>query len=1318
MAPSAICNPATLVSSSAATLNGTAAEIPAGGSARFRRSVVSGGPYANAVAALPGTDGPVSAAIAALVAETQYFYILEILDENSQIVATSGECSLTTLAAPVVVPAAGTGCPPPPGASDCPAIATYSVGGTEYISFIFCDGNNQVFAVYQLCSGVISGAPSYYDLSGNAYTPVGTPIPCPAGGFDFEQTVFCDAGNNDHLFISRIRFDDNGDLVPDQSGLFEIDQVTPYTLVGPAMVCGTGNQVTVEQACIRDSLTDQVIDPVEIVKLISPSTGEIIQVRIFTLDGTTEYTLPLPATQYLGRCVETLPQDCVPSSNVSLNRLDCTGGPVPATVLATLSPLSVNIDDPDLDGVCDGAVSIPPETFPAPFPVTEPVRTAASGLTLFNDAKLTASPAGGNLDVPGAGWLRLTNNVNSQRGGAIMSTPFPSTTGIEFEYTYAVYGKTGALGADGHSFMLLDGNQPLPTQMGAAGGALGYANTGPTPGILGGVIGIGLDEFGNFSNPGAGVTNTGPGFRPQHLVIRGAGNGGLNEYPWLTGIDLQALTGQTIDGHPRNAPVKVRGSLIPNAGQMTLNLFLDFGMGYVQVVSNLVINQVLPTQLRIGFSSSTGGYNNAHEIRDIVVAPPSRRHWRTITPEFDVPPACATALEGLVTVDYTLTSDTQNASGGDNDDDHFVGWALEDPVGTYTWLSQKWIRSAPIDVGPTRTLTLATGTLTTAQKDQLRLVIGAETVDLRGSYGTRFNTIKTELIATGCPTEIIKTVPISAPCPIPVYIAQSADGGAAITPTVNTADTQLVCSDIGTLIRREINDTSGIPKVTFLSLNGIEASPASWTPGPCPDCGCTKIPMIACLLDTATGIRQTVTIVYSVTNGGLFDPNGTVVLDASGNVITLIATHELTLGDCPICTVAETCYFASGVGSICEGELDRVLWNNSLNWDSGNPSESTIETALSNGNTPVTVENTQLLGIQTILQSTGAGIVGIEYGVGAESFQMTISPGGTGALQYSFDRTVCIRVSTRVDRPLSLTITGDGPIHAYHSTSDPATQGPVPVITGDNTTSVLVTSPTPGQGSRILFEMQGTTFTVSLTNSSGNEQYTFFGLYLGLPTGSGSATYRVFTQSDGSQTIINVDDDTDRPAAIDPSWTLIPCADKWVDVESTVLCDGNGTTFLRWYIYDENGILLRTRDTDLIGVTFVPLGNVQSCEQTTSAMLPLCDETVGGLIPFLRKICLTCSSTASTQDYELDGTTPYVVQGIVKTCTGQSDSGSVAEFVLCDDNGAFLRWYKYDADGTLISVSETDLAGTAYTPVGTVKGCSSSSPTPCATCRG
>ena len=62
-----------------------------------------------------------------------------------------------------------------------------------------------------------------------------------------------------------------------------------------------------------------------------------------------------------------------------------------------------------------------------------------------------------------------------------------------------------ATGGDGMAFFLIDGATPL-TQIGGGGGSLGYAQhlVLDEPGIRGGVLGLGLDVFGNYYNDDEG----------------------------------------------------------------------------------------------------------------------------------------------------------------------------------------------------------------------------------------------------------------------------------------------------------------------------------------------------------------------------------------------------------------------------------------------------------------------------------------------------------------------------------------------------------------------------------------------------------------------------------------------------------------------------------------------------------------------------------------------------------------------------------------------------------------------------------------------
>jgi len=153
-------------------------------------------------------------------------------------------------------------------------------------------------------------------------------------------------------------------------------------------------------------------------------------------------------------------------------------------------------------------------------------------------------------DTVGTGALRLTNgdvkyngsNGDGQTGAVVSNFTFPTNQGLQVTFTTVTYGGDGDnnTGADGISFFLSDGAQS-PT-VGAQGGSLGYScsNTNDTfDGVIGGYIGIGIDEYGNFANPGDN-TNSGPGsngtptganFKAGRISLRGAGN---TAYSWLS----------------------------------------------------------------------------------------------------------------------------------------------------------------------------------------------------------------------------------------------------------------------------------------------------------------------------------------------------------------------------------------------------------------------------------------------------------------------------------------------------------------------------------------------------------------------------------------------------------------------------------------------------------------------------------------------------------------------------------------------------------------------------------------------------------------
>jgi type IV pilus assembly protein PilY1 len=168
---------------------------------------------------------------------------------------------------------------------------------------------------------------------------------------------------------------------------------------------------------------------------------------------------------------------------------------------------------------------------------------------------------GGLPDTAGSGALRLTNGngYNDEDGGLISNFTFPSSGGLQVTFTtYAYHGDSGGAindGADGMSFFLIDPSYSssyvapsgsgttgtwTPYDIGAVGGSLGYTCTDETgnykstlhpgtstpqgfDGVRHAYVAVGMDEYGNFQNPGDN-TASGPGYLPSSIAVRGPGD--------------------------------------------------------------------------------------------------------------------------------------------------------------------------------------------------------------------------------------------------------------------------------------------------------------------------------------------------------------------------------------------------------------------------------------------------------------------------------------------------------------------------------------------------------------------------------------------------------------------------------------------------------------------------------------------------------------------------------------------------------------------------------------------------------------------------
>ena len=260
--------------------------------------------------------------------------------------------------------------------------------------------------------------------------------------------------------------------------------------------------------------------------------------------------------------------------------------------------------------------------------VSEPMTgSTAPGWVIGGSAYLTASTG---VDPAGSGWLRLTEPKNDQAGFAFLDSPFDISQGVVIQFDYATWGGSGA---DGYSIYLFDGSYDASTfSVGASGGSLGYAQKTVAPldpGLSGGYIGVGIDEFGNYCNPTEGRIG-GPGAIANEVGVRGPYNHPSGAYFWLGGSG--ALGTQLAFNNQGYRPVqsgsqyrKVIIYLTPVAAPNYLRIDTYVQFGYNQpltpVVAGLFTGRPVPASVKVGYAASTGGSTNYHEIRNLAIDP-------------------------------------------------------------------------------------------------------------------------------------------------------------------------------------------------------------------------------------------------------------------------------------------------------------------------------------------------------------------------------------------------------------------------------------------------------------------------------------------------------------------------------------------------------------------------------------------------------------------------------------------------------------------------------------------------------------------------
>lgn len=231
--------------------------------------------------------------------------------------------------------------------------------------------------------------------------------------------------------------------------------------------------------------------------------------------------------------------------------------------------------------------------------------------TLLNSAQWTAngSPA---IDIPGQGWLRLTDAAPGKQGQALYSHAFAPADGLIVDFDYVMWGPGSPPNAgDGITFFLFDkANNAAMTGQSDQGSSLGYCQ-GP-----GGILGLGFDAFGLYGLP-VGCPSGGANQMPQSFVLRGPNSS--NSPVIASTVSLPAP--ETLNSvNAMSRPSQTRSARVTLLPLSTGGYQVMLDEGATGTTPSSRINSVfpasyLPASLGLGFGAATGGATQVHEVR-------------------------------------------------------------------------------------------------------------------------------------------------------------------------------------------------------------------------------------------------------------------------------------------------------------------------------------------------------------------------------------------------------------------------------------------------------------------------------------------------------------------------------------------------------------------------------------------------------------------------------------------------------------------------------------------------------------------------------
>jgi hypothetical protein len=270
------------------------------------------------------------------------------------------------------------------------------------------------------------------------------------------------------------------------------------------------------------------------------------------------------------------------------------------------------------------------------------------GTTWATSGTYTPQVVTDNTQTPATAMRLSPGSPGNQVGLLSYATPLPTSEGLDIRFKMAQWAGTingGSRTADGLTFFLRKGSESS-NATGYLGGSLGYAPypSGSHVGLAGGLVGVGFDQWGNFTDPNtdgtdcSGLGQAAPGIQDNTIGIRGPGTG-TTGYCYLgrttAGTVQFGTTTDTRDGRARSVRITVDPATQANP-KITVYYGATASATLTQVLQVAAPAALLaePTY-RFGFTGSTATNTQNNEVWDLQVSnlvPPPATETPTTSP--------------------------------------------------------------------------------------------------------------------------------------------------------------------------------------------------------------------------------------------------------------------------------------------------------------------------------------------------------------------------------------------------------------------------------------------------------------------------------------------------------------------------------------------------------------------------------------------------------------------------------------------------------------------------------------------------------------